>query len=122
MFFKIGALKKFAKFTGKHLCQSLFFNNLKKRLWHRKNTLHNPFQATDLFLYYPLKTSVDQWHKMGQQNLLIRKKLHKFLLVSLKDFEFKFAKQNFEISFYKVSTESKFFTMKIFYVKNVKHF
>ena len=59
---------------------------------------------------------------MGQQNLLIRKKLHKFLLVSLKDFEFKFAKQNFEISFYKVSIESKFFIMKIFNVKNVKHF
>ena len=30
------ALKNFAKFTGKHLCQSLFFNKLlKKRLWHR---------------------------------------------------------------------------------------
>ena len=37
-------LKNFAKFTGKHLCQSLFFNKvpglrpatlLKKRLWHR---------------------------------------------------------------------------------------
>ena len=30
-------LKNFGKFTGKHLCQSLFFNEylLKKRLWHR---------------------------------------------------------------------------------------
>ena len=36
-------LRNFAKFTGKHLCQSLFFNKvvglpatlLKKRLWHR---------------------------------------------------------------------------------------
>ena len=37
-------LKDFAKFTGKHLCQSLFFNKvagfrpatlLKKRVWHR---------------------------------------------------------------------------------------
>ena len=37
-------LKNFTKFTGKHLCQSLFFNKvavlkpatlLKKRLWHR---------------------------------------------------------------------------------------
>ena len=37
-------LRNFAKFTGKHLCQSLFFNkvaglrpatSLKKRLWHR---------------------------------------------------------------------------------------
>ena len=28
MFFKIKALKKIAKFTGKHLCQSLFFNTV----------------------------------------------------------------------------------------------
>ena len=28
MFFKIRALKKFAKFTGKHLCQRLFFNTV----------------------------------------------------------------------------------------------
>ena len=41
---KKGVLKKFAKFTRKHLCQILFFNKvvglrpailLKKRLWHR---------------------------------------------------------------------------------------
>ena len=41
---KNGVLRNFAKFTGKHLCQSLFFNKvadlrpetlLKKRLWHR---------------------------------------------------------------------------------------
>ena len=39
-----GALRNFPKFTGKHLCQSLFFNKItgprpvtlfKKRLWHR---------------------------------------------------------------------------------------
>ena len=39
-----GVLKYFAKFTGRHLCHSLFFNKvaglrsatlLKKRLWHR---------------------------------------------------------------------------------------
>ena len=39
-----GVLRYFAKFTGKHLCQGLFFNKvaglrpatlLKKRLWHR---------------------------------------------------------------------------------------
>ena len=36
MFFKIGALKNFAKFIGKHQCQSLRPENLlKKRLWHR---------------------------------------------------------------------------------------
>ena len=27
--FKIGVLKNFTKFTGKHLCQSLFFNKMK---------------------------------------------------------------------------------------------
>ena len=41
---KKGVLRNFAKFTGKHLCQSLFLNKvagltpatlLKKRLWHR---------------------------------------------------------------------------------------
>ena len=40
---KKAVLRNFAKFTGKHLCRSLFFNNvtglrpatlLKKRLWH----------------------------------------------------------------------------------------
>ena len=44
VFPKKSVLKKFAKFTAKHLCQSLFFNKvaglrpvtlLKKRLWHR---------------------------------------------------------------------------------------
>ena len=44
--YKKGVLENFTKFTGKHLCQSLFFNKvagpgprpatlLKKRLWHR---------------------------------------------------------------------------------------
>ena len=28
MFCKQGALRNFAKFTGKHLCQSLFFNKV----------------------------------------------------------------------------------------------
>ena len=44
MFCKKGVLRNFAKFIGKHLCQSLFFNKvadfrpatlLKNRLWHR---------------------------------------------------------------------------------------
>ena len=57
-FCKKGVLKNFAKFTGKHLCQSLFFNKvsglrlanlLEKRLWHScfpvkfaKNTFFTP--------------------------------------------------------------------------------
>ena len=44
VFCKKGFLRNFAKFTGKHLCQRLFFNKVavlrpatlsKKRLWHR---------------------------------------------------------------------------------------
>ena len=44
MFYKKGVLRNFTKFTGKHLCQSFFFNKvaglrpatlLMKRLWHR---------------------------------------------------------------------------------------
>ena len=44
MFCKKGILRNFPKFSGKHLCQGLFFNKvaglrpgtlLKKRLWHR---------------------------------------------------------------------------------------
>ena len=44
MFYEKGVLRNFTKFTGKHLCQSLFFNKvaglrlatfLKKKLWHR---------------------------------------------------------------------------------------
>ena len=40
VFCEKGVLKNFTKFTGKHLCQSLFFNKvagslLKKRLYHR---------------------------------------------------------------------------------------
>ena len=44
VFCKTGVLENFTKFTGKHLCQSLFLNKvadlrpatlLKKRLWHR---------------------------------------------------------------------------------------
>ena len=44
VFCKEGVFRNFSNFTGKHLCQSLFFNKvarlrlatlLKKRLWHR---------------------------------------------------------------------------------------
>ena len=44
VFCKKGVLRNFAKFTGKHLCQSLYFNKVaslrpgtsfKKRLWHK---------------------------------------------------------------------------------------
>ena len=54
---KKGVLRNFAKFTGKHLCQSLFFKPatlLKKRLWYRcfpvnfPKILRTPFYRTPL--------------------------------------------------------------------------
>ena len=58
-----GVLRNFAKFTGKHLCQVLFYNKvagpepatlLKKKLWHRcfpmnfAKFLRTPFHRTPL--------------------------------------------------------------------------
>ena len=63
IFCKKGALRNFSKFTGKHLCQSLFFNKfagltpvtlLKKKLWQRcfpmnfAKFLRTPFYRTPL--------------------------------------------------------------------------
>ena len=64
VFCKKGVLKNFAKSTGKHLCQSLLFNNkatglvpaslLKKKLWYRcfpvnfAKFLRGPFYRTPL--------------------------------------------------------------------------
>ena len=43
---EIGVLKNFTKFTGKHLCQSLFFNRL-YHFTHQATPNHtNPHQAT----------------------------------------------------------------------------
>ena len=61
VFCEKGFLRNFAKFTGKHLCQNLFFNKvppaslLKKRLWHRyfsvnlANFLRTPFSTEHLW-------------------------------------------------------------------------
>ena len=61
---KKGVLTNFIKFTGKHLCQSLFFNKvtgrrpvtlLNKKLWHRCFSVHfmkflrTPFQIEHLW-------------------------------------------------------------------------
>ena len=66
VFCRKGVLGNFAKFTGKHLCQSLFFNKVvglrpetlsKKRLWHRcfpvnfAKFLRTPFFTEHLLLY-----------------------------------------------------------------------
>ena len=71
---KKDVLRKFAKFTEKHLCQSLFFAGLrpvtllKKRLWHRcfpvkfAKFLRTPFSRNisgRLLLYIQIKRSKD---------------------------------------------------------------
>ena len=62
-FIKKGVLSKFAKFTGKYLCQSLL---LKKRLWHRcfpvnfANFLRKPFLQNNSGRLFP----VYQFHKI----------------------------------------------------------
>ena len=63
VFFKKGVPENFAEFTGKHLCQSLFFNKvaslrpailLQKRLWHKCSPvkfvkfLRNPFFTEEI--------------------------------------------------------------------------
>ena len=61
MFCKKGVLRNFIKFTGKHTCQSLFFNKvvaaalLKKRLWHRSFPVNfAKFLRTPFFHRSPL--------------------------------------------------------------------
>ena len=59
VFRKKGALRSFAKFTGKYLCRSLCFNNvtglrpatiLKKRVWHRYFLMNFAKSLRTLFL------------------------------------------------------------------------
>ena len=71
---KKGVLKSFAKFTGKHLYQSLFFNKvvglrfatlLKKRFWHRcflvnfAKFLRTPFLMEGIFNFRVTKPSYE---------------------------------------------------------------
>ena len=76
VFCKKGVFRNTAKFTGKHLCQSLFFNKvaglrtstlLKKRLWHRyfpvsfAKFLRRPFLMEHL--RWLLRKKVIYWNK-----------------------------------------------------------
>ena len=97
---KAGVLKNFEKFSGKHLCQSLFFHKIAglrtqvftstQKLWHKcfpvnfmklSRTLFHRTPPDDLLI--PLKTSENQnfndvfrgikrenWGKKGQSKVL----------------------------------------------------
>ena len=96
-----GALRNFAKFTGKHLCQSLFFNKvadlrsatlLKKRLWHRcfpvnfAKFLKTPFlqntsgrlvltQSTGIYIcYIPARDKPESNKILGKRLLMPHRK------------------------------------------------
>ena len=78
VFCKKGVLRNFAKFTGKHLCQILFFNKVaglrpetlfKTRLWHRCFPVNiAKFQRTPFFiegLWWVLLDNQDSWGKIS---------------------------------------------------------
>ena len=75
VFYKKGVLRNFAKFTGKHLCQSLFFHkvaglrpatSLKKRLWYRcfpvnfAKFLRTPFVTEHLWWLFLIHLKVSR--------------------------------------------------------------
>ena len=72
---KKSVLKNFANFTGKHLCQSLFFNKvaglslsacnfIKKETWHRCFPVNFP-----KFLRIPFFIELLRWLLLGCQTL-----------------------------------------------------
>ena len=72
-------LRNFAKFTGKHLCQSLFFNKvaglrpetlLKKRLWHMRFPVNFPKFLRTPFLHNTSGRLLLDRIKCSWQNLL----------------------------------------------------
>ena len=73
---KKGVLRNFTKFTGKHLCQSLFFSKVaglrpatlfKKRLWHRcfpvnfPKFLRTPFFTESVWTTASMKHTEDRY-------------------------------------------------------------
>ena len=81
MFCKKGVLKNFAKFTGKHLCQSLFFNKVaslrpttlsKESLWHR---------CTFFYRTPPVAASVNTNWGLGASKYKLRSGAAKYKLV-----------------------------------------
>ena len=92
---KKGVFKNFAKFTGKHLCQSLFFNkiagrrpatSLKKRLWHRcfpenfVKFLRTPFLTEHLWWLLLYKC---EYIKQLQEHVLV------YSTTTIRDFRYK---------------------------------
>ena len=56
IFVKIGVLKNFANFAGKHLCWSLFLINLGQNIWRL-------FHVLTQFLFTASETELDYYHQ-----------------------------------------------------------
>ena len=79
MFCKKGVLRNFAKFTGKHLCQRLFFNKVaKKRLWHRCFPM--------IFEKFSFLTELDGWLLLQYPPFNVGKQLCESLILSKLDY------------------------------------
>ena len=93
---KKGVLINFAKFTGKHLSQSFFFNKsadlrsatlLKKRLWHRcfpvnfAKFIRTPFFKKHLW-WLLLQAFISKWSRLIIQVILSRFPLKPILSIS----------------------------------------
>ena len=77
---KKDVLKNFTKFTGKHLCQSLFLNRenlLKKGLWHRCFPV-----SFAKFLGTPFFTEHLQWLFSGLANREVRRRKKNLSILS----------------------------------------
>ena len=79
VFYKMGVFKYFAKFTGKHLRQSLFFDKVaalrpatlfKKRLWHRPFPTNFP-----KFLKTPFSHNTSRAYLWSRMTLLLRESI-----------------------------------------------
>ena len=95
MFCRKGVLRNFAKFTGKQLCQSLFFNKvaglgpafcLKKRIWHRcfpvnfvkffrTPFLQTPFGDCFFIKLFFLNARIEKQSQLQISNKLLNKEL-----------------------------------------------
>ena len=92
VFCKKGVLENLAKFTGKHPCQSLFFNKvagltpetlLKKRTWHRCFPVDfAKFSETPFFIEH-------LWWLLlkGQEDIINNNILFQFLFISFLELE-----------------------------------
>ena len=94
-------LKKFSKFAGKHVSQSLFFNNvaglrpatlLKKRLWHRWFSVNfAKFLRTTFFIEYLrwllLEPSTGKLNKWVKDKFMTFRDRRQVFLLMLREFK-----------------------------------